>query len=65
MGIFQKDSIVLNLAFHKNPTGSFMENKYSQGEDSRHRKCMVLHVRGYDGFTKNNLIRDCEERDDL
>ena len=29
-----------------------MEDKYSQGEDSSHRKCVVIKVRAYGGLTK-------------
>lgn len=37
-----------------------MEDKYSQGEDSSLRKCVVIQVKCYDGFTKGSLLSDSE-----
>lgn len=60
MGIFKKASIVFHLAFYKNHTGNFVEDKYSQGECGSHRNCVVIQVRDYGGFNKSSLIRDSE-----
>lgn len=57
-----KASIVFKLTFYKNHTGSFVENKYSQGENLSHWNYVAVQVRGYGGFNKGSLIRDSEEK---
>lgn len=62
LGVFKKDSILFHLAFHKNHTDSFMKDKYSQGGNSSLRKCVIIQVRGYDGFIKDCLLINSEDR---
>ena len=52
---------MFELIFYKNYTGSFVEDKCSQGEDGNPRKCVNVQVRGYDGLTKGSLTRKSKE----
>lgn len=61
MGDFEERQYSVQFGIQKNHTDSFMEDKYSQGEDSSLRRCVVIQVKCYDGFTKGSLFSDSEE----